>query len=331
MNNEKINIDNYEAFYLDFLEGNLSNEDKLAFSSFLKVHPDLVEEDVEFLSLMSSDKKLDQKIKNNLLVFDSSAMISTSNLENFLVAKKEGLLTLSQLNDLKLFLLAHPQFESDSKYMQATSLLPNEKIVFKSKSRLKQKEKIVLWPYLSALTAACVVALIYLNFPSGFDDTNILSASQRVPNNNATPKIENGSEVPNQSLLARNDHFVPAAVKRTQTKETENPFVITAQLTEKTVLPILGSVSSDNIKILNQFPKSTVTTQEANEITVDYASAAVEMKNAIVPFTHRVSELINREFSIQKGQSNDNKRKAFGFKIGSFEFYRTFRNKENSN
>jgi len=38
---EHISIFNYEAFYLDFLEGTLSEEDTALFLKFMEEHPEL--------------------------------------------------------------------------------------------------------------------------------------------------------------------------------------------------------------------------------------------------------------------------------------------------
>ena len=48
---ERISIFNYEAFYLDYLEGNLSQEDNALFLAFLSQHPELKmdEEEIDFL------------------------------------------------------------------------------------------------------------------------------------------------------------------------------------------------------------------------------------------------------------------------------------------
>ena len=51
MNKETININNYESFYIDFLEGNLSVEMKALFEQFLENNPDLIEEDMDLSNL----------------------------------------------------------------------------------------------------------------------------------------------------------------------------------------------------------------------------------------------------------------------------------------
>ena len=44
---KKINIFNYEAYYLDYLEGNISEEDAAVLLDFLDKHPELKMEDEE--------------------------------------------------------------------------------------------------------------------------------------------------------------------------------------------------------------------------------------------------------------------------------------------
>ena len=57
---ERISIFNYEAFYLDFLEGNLNEADTLMLTDFLEANPGLkVEMDDEFTSFQEESIVLD--------------------------------------------------------------------------------------------------------------------------------------------------------------------------------------------------------------------------------------------------------------------------------
>ena len=57
--NMPITIENYEAFYLDYLEGNLSGETLVAFEAFLAAHPELSVDDDALVTLPVSEESFD--------------------------------------------------------------------------------------------------------------------------------------------------------------------------------------------------------------------------------------------------------------------------------
>lgn len=88
----KVNLNNYEIFALDYIEGNLSMEDSAAFNLFLQNHPEIRNEinnlkndPINFESDVEFDQKLNLK-KEALLNED----INLSNYQNYFVAFHEG-------------------------------------------------------------------------------------------------------------------------------------------------------------------------------------------------------------------------------------------------
>lgn len=105
-----INLDNYEAFLLDFVEGQLSAEQEALLMQFLAEHPDLevdLDIDIDALSLPQDDFNFDQK---------STLFRNASNgltLEEQLVALVEGDCTSKEKEQLMLLLSRWSDLEKE--------------------------------------------------------------------------------------------------------------------------------------------------------------------------------------------------------------------------
>ncbi len=160
---ERISIFNYEVFYLDFLEGNLSEEDAALLLVFLDENPHLKVEDEKLPILGNENPSLDANFKANLkqLVFNETA-ITLNNSEQFLIAETENLLSEEKKAELTSFVSKHPELALTQKIYSATHLVADKSIVFADKESLKQSKKIVLWPFISLAIAASVAILFFV-------------------------------------------------------------------------------------------------------------------------------------------------------------------------
>ena len=97
---ERISIFNYEAFYLDFLEGNLSEEDHALFLLFLEENPELKVVDEDLPALELEQPFMDDTFKNSLKQPLLSEKITNLNYEYFLISQAEGLLSEEKENEI---------------------------------------------------------------------------------------------------------------------------------------------------------------------------------------------------------------------------------------
>jgi hypothetical protein len=164
---EHISIFNYEAFYLDFLEGTLSEEDTALFLKFMEEHPDLRLEDESLVTMDDQFVALDQTFKENLKqVSFNEAAISLNNVEQFLIAQTEGLLTENKNAELNVFLAQDPSLLHAQRVYAHTKMTADESIVYAEKSSLKQVRRVALWPLLSLAAAASVAVFFFIQTPS---------------------------------------------------------------------------------------------------------------------------------------------------------------------
>ncbi len=180
---EKITTYNYEAFYLDYLEDNLSNEGKQMLFDFLNQHPNLkaeleLNDDVlEYQLSTDFNATLNQLEKENLKHCEDNS-ICLKNVDGFIIADIENQISVDKKQELNQFIKQH-QLQQKVFAYQSTKLKPNLAEVYPNKSELKHQTKII--PLLIKITA--VAALLLLLFTViNFNSTNQNTYQKRQAN-----------------------------------------------------------------------------------------------------------------------------------------------------
>jgi hypothetical protein len=137
---EKISIFNYEAFYLDHLEGNLNAEDTALLLAFLEEHPELKVEDDDFPMLEEEGLQLDAQFKSDLkqIAFNETT-ITTENIEKFMIAEAEGLLSNQKIKEMDQFIGDNSSLRRSRALFIATRLKPDHSIIFTDKDSSAKK------------------------------------------------------------------------------------------------------------------------------------------------------------------------------------------------
>ena len=138
----KINRDNYEAYFLDYFEGQLSPEMVQEVLLFVEINPDLknIFSDFESVTIIGEDDIVFENkagLKKNQVF--ATSQINDSNYEEFLIGETEGILDVKQLSALDEFISINPQFENDRRLFSLAHLTTENEIVFEAKESLKQK------------------------------------------------------------------------------------------------------------------------------------------------------------------------------------------------
>jgi hypothetical protein len=160
---KKITTYNYEAFYLDYLEGNLSDKRKDMLFEFLNQHPDLkaeLELNDDILNYtLPTDFKVILKEKENLKHCDNDE-ICLKNVDEFIIADIEDQLLPDKKQTLNQFVKQH-QLEQKVFAYKSTKLKPNLKEIYPNKKELKHQTKIV--PLLIKISAVAALLLLLFN------------------------------------------------------------------------------------------------------------------------------------------------------------------------
>lgn len=196
-----INRDNYEAFFLMYVDGELSTTDKEMVEAFVQLHPDLQEE----LAMLQQTVLLPE----DDIVFANKNLLFKHTESNVAVTEEQLLLYIdNELNlqdkvALEAAVVSNTSLQKDLALLQQTKL-PLETIAYPNKEELYREEKkrkvvYMRWQYMAA--AAIVIGLIatvYFVVPSGNTSGTSLASTdntQKAPTP-ATPDAIIPNETP---------------------------------------------------------------------------------------------------------------------------------------
>ncbi|HPE76050.1 MAG TPA: hypothetical protein P5210_05680 [Draconibacterium sp.] len=192
----KINRNNYETFFVDYLEGKLDEKLVDDFIEFLQQNPDLKEELSLFENISIGNEEITFNKKEFLLkekydveqVFNEAA-----------IAALEEEIPASEKAEFEKYLSKHPEKQKETDLFKLTKLQPDESIVFSRKNKLYKKEagrSILLWPMrVAAVFLVALSVYIYIERTSEtLKPENQIAVLEKVPEKK--PNTEEIKEVP---------------------------------------------------------------------------------------------------------------------------------------
>lgn len=333
---DKISIFNYEAFYLDFLEGNLNDEDTALLLSFLEQHPELkIEEDA--LPVLDPDlPMLDQQFKSDLkqISFNETA-VSADNVEQFMIAQTEGLLTKEKISELDGFIGENASLRKTKALYAATKIKPDLSVVFTDKDSLRKNRRMAIWPYVAFAAAASVVAFFFIVLQNGnrsltdpigneiaqTDSLNQKKLNKKELKNPSNNSVEQNSPVdevfiPGKTFAENRDiESAPSIVSQPDQRKDARPIIDPIKLKSPRTIELAHNESE-----IIENRSSYVTEQQMEKTTNDYAQLGFqEMKNPIKPVTNRLGDLVNQEVDFRTAKASPKNSGGFYVKIGKFE------------
>jgi hypothetical protein len=154
-----INIDNYEAFWVDYLDGKLSETDEERLFDFLESNPEISANliDTDDFMLTAPDVKYPAK----------SSLKAEFQIDNLLIAKIEN--QISDEDDKFIIgkIQSNAKIASTYSLYKKTILKTDKSVVFPGKKYLKKTVKIAWYGYASAIAAAFAVVFVTGWFISG--------------------------------------------------------------------------------------------------------------------------------------------------------------------
>ncbi len=150
-----ITRENYEIWFLDYLEERLTPEEEELVRLFVLDHPDLAEELEAFVPLLTSDEKLVYPYKEQL---KRSPFEEETYLEHQLIAAMEGDLEEQEQLKLDQWLATSPEHRDMAQLLYKCRLKSDPTILFPHKGQLKKKA--TLTGIFSRIAAAAAVLLL---------------------------------------------------------------------------------------------------------------------------------------------------------------------------
>ena len=230
-----IDIHNYEAYLLDFSEGNLTGELQVELELFLIQHPEL-EINLDELSLVSLENEAASFSNKNSLKKSEADLVSETQFIGYI----ENHLPENERLALEKSCAINPSLAKELTLYNHTIAKADETIVFENKQSLKRKPK-VIWFNFSAThyaAAACIVFLIglFILWPKTSidsetstlaDKTNAVTSQTVSSKNNTIEPTHNTNDL--TSPKESNTSFAPQALAPIVTKKekallaTNNP------------------------------------------------------------------------------------------------------------
>ena len=333
-----IHIDNYESYYLDYL----SDSERIALEEFLEAHPELRLEDEELIILDDAPELL-SPLEKELLKKEEDRVISTENLDYFVIGRVENILSANENTQLNTYLSKHPEAQKTIRDYEATRLEAHP-VPYDGKEELKHKEiAFVSWRLMAAVTSAAAILILFFqlggNSTAGNgnpahthttvadNDHKKTPKNQSVTEKNSTP----GAVKENYQIIPEEDPAMAQkntpAVQEQKDPQKEQPKLIVpeseapkSQLADNnkqqhhpTILPEVKD---------NKQPVAPTLNDDVNKApSKDLASAAgsSNMKNPIPIITNTISEKTNTPVDFKTGKATKTEKGGFFLKIGKFE------------
>jgi hypothetical protein len=345
----QIDMTNYEAFYLDYLEGNLSGEALAAFEAFLLAHPELSVDESPMITLEPVEEAFDATSKLALKKGIDMNDLTEETIEFFLIAREEGLLDNEQLAQLNHWLEANAHYRRDAELYALIHLEADTSEVYAGKDSLKKREgggRVIpmWWP--GAAVAAGIALLVTIgvgtwNTPGSDHPVGTASHTPHLPvdslKNNSADAAQSGTpneqdqagnrkdRQPKQSTgnTRQNDNKQTPPPKKRPGAYQQNHLMlhetVIASLEKRNAVLTTGDKSVTPMPVTPKQPK-TVNPEESASANEDIAWVPVnEMKNPIQPVTTKLSTTLNTPVDFRTAKASKRKGGGFFLKIGKLE------------
>lgn len=213
----KINRNNYETFFIDYLEGNLDEKLVDDFIEFLQQNPDLKEELSLFENVSIGQEEVTFNKKELLFKEKYDA---ENEFNRAAISRLEGEISASEKTEFEKYLLSHPEKQKEAELFSLTKLQPDESIIFSRKNKLYRRsagKTILMWTTRAA--AVIIVALTVYTFIDK-SSNKIIPENQVAVIENEPEKKVNPTEI--KEVPAKNNKVEE---QKNLKKDTEKPAV----------------------------------------------------------------------------------------------------------
>lgn len=344
----RIDHTNYEEFYLDYLEGNLSGEALQAFETFLAENPELALDDPSMTVLTPTGEVFDPIEKLALKKGIDMNDLNAETLSFFCIAREEGLLTSEQEQQLNHWLEANAHYRNDAALYAMTTFEADTAQVYENKALLKKETGGRIVPmWFTGVAVAAGLALIItigLNFGgNGSKNGGAIVADNNLPTTKQhddslnSPNVKNSVENPagTQDLASprksaqstkkiKNDK-TPKQPVRQKAPHKYHPYERNILLNENVLASLekRGAALNEgrkNIEPVHHYTEPASSNPSQNDPSQDLAWVPIDaMKNPIQPVTNTLSNKLNTPVDFRTAKAGKRKGGGFYLKIGKLE------------
>lgn len=324
---ERINLNNYEAFFLDYIEGNLPARQEFELIDFLNRYPELRDEldiDLDELRLKPEALEVDKNELKHIGIGDSE-------VDDLMIASVEGLLGKEEQTELDAYISKH-QLEKKFSQFKRAILVADSNEVFENKESLKKKVRLVIPLYWKVAAAAAVIVIlariVSLNTSDVEEQTDVELAAAPSELPFVYPRI-----MPLTSFYSTdqglgnsgNQTNNGGVVKFKDEKEIKDEFITVDQKDTSTNF-IKTNVKNQNDKLTVQDDQIEKKEDVYDDIEIAQnpsKSSEIIIDEPIKLITDVAGNVFNREVSYQRGKTQESDEYVtHHIKLGKFEFER---------
>ena len=197
----KINRNNYESYFIDYLDGTLSTDNIDLLLDFLHENPDLAEElkGLEKIKFYAVNEK-----SPDFLSLKKTDLDHPDIFEETCIRAVEKELNDNELIDFKNYISLHEKKRKEYELFCATLLQPDLSVRFEKKTRLKKKDRLI--PYYWYAVAAIVILGLFVFLPREPQPV-IIPVQQMAESTVTKTPVKVNSEVKKTAVKA--DKIVP--------------------------------------------------------------------------------------------------------------------------
>lgn len=246
----KIDIHNYEAFFLDFVEGRLDDASTLEMLAFLRKHPDLKAELESFSDIRLESSDVIFKEKNQLRKFDfQNSHVTLNNFEDYCIAHYEKLLSSTESEKLFNFLALNPERQNDFQLYGKTYLKADASVVFEAKPFLKKRPKGVIRTVILKWTAVAAGIVLIVSVFYNAPDKQTVSIPQNVAITQ-TGKIVQPKRVEEKATVLKSENETPVKTDQVNVASVSSTPSISGQeeIIREDNLPFLEPLATPKIQ-----------------------------------------------------------------------------------
>ena len=138
----KLDRNNYEEFFLLYVDNELTAEQRKYVEQFVQENPDFaIELDILRQTVLPADNSVVFAGKDLLLKNETGSLINISNYEEYLISYIDGELNAAERKEFEKFTAEHPLVKEELSIYLQTKSEPEEEIVFANKEILYRKEE----------------------------------------------------------------------------------------------------------------------------------------------------------------------------------------------
>jgi hypothetical protein len=279
-----IDLQNYEIFVIDYLDGQLSKAEETALLAFLDQHPDLKDE-IEGLELATLEPitiEADFKQELKKIPVIKIAGIDENNYETFFIASMEKDLNNKETEHLNQFLSVNPMLHKEYELHKKLRFEPDTKILFPGKNSLK-KRKVIPLTRVSSVAAGLALLLaisFFLRNQPVPEGNQIILQSYAYRTTRVIPNKSSSSEliVPQKKQPPVKEN-VPAPKPATNAKSPvrrvvaieDQPLAMTS-LPQKPVTTVLVDIYDYEKLCTPDFEPQTMLLADAGEVLSEHKS-----------------------------------------------------------